>query len=144
MRGTFFSDFKEFAIRGNVIDLSVGVIVGASFNKIVDVFVHGILMPPLGYITGGLNFADKKLVIKPAILDAAGKVIEPENAFKYGELIQATIVFAITALAVFLLIRGINALRRRHAEAPKKEEAPPLTTEEKLLTEIRDLLKKPG
>src|SRR5437868_4070002 len=112
----FLREFKEFAIRGNVIDLAVGIIVGASFNKIVDVFVNGILMPPLGYVTGGLNFSDKKIIIKHAVTDSSGRITEPENAIKYGELLQSTIVFIITAFAVFILIKGINALRKKHAE----------------------------
>src|SRR4051812_23888122 len=112
----FIKEFKEFAIRGNVIDLSVGIIVGASFNKIVDVIVAGIIMPPLGLITGGLNFSDKKIIIRRPVYNASGKIVEPENAIKYGELIQATIVFLITAFAVFLLIKAINLLRKKHAE----------------------------
>ncbi|HEY6163098.1 MAG TPA: large-conductance mechanosensitive channel protein MscL [Bacteroidia bacterium] len=137
----FLREFREFAVRGNMIDLAVGIIVRASFNKIVDVFVHGILMPPLGYLTGGLNFADKKIVIRKALFDPQGRLHEPENAIKYGEMIQAIIIFIITAFAVFVLIKGINILRKRHAEkGGSKEEAP--TAEEKLLMEIRDLLKK--
>lgn len=134
----FIKEFKEFAIKGNVVDLAVGVIIGAAFNKIVDVFVNGIILPPLGYITGGLNFNDKKLVLRHAISDASGKIIEPENAIKYGELIQNIIVFTITAFAVFILIKGINALRRKQ----EKDKAEELSSQEKLLVEIRDLLKK--
>ena len=134
----FIKEFKEFAIRGNVVDLAVGVIIGASFNKIVDVFVNGIILPPLGYITGGLNYSDKKLILRHAITDASGKIIEPENAIKYGELIQATIIFVITAFAVFILIKGINTIRRKQDENKTAE----LTKQEELLTEIRDLLKK--
>jgi len=134
----FIKEFKEFAIRGNVVDLAVGVIIGAAFNKIVDVFVNGIILPPLGYITGGLNYSDKKLILRHAITDASGKIIEPENAIKYGELIQTTIVFLITALAVFILIKGINTLRRKENENKVVEPS----NQEKLLTEIRDLLKK--
>jgi large conductance mechanosensitive channel len=137
----FLRDFKEFAIRGNMIDLAVGIIVGASFNKIVDVFVHGILMPPIGLVTGGLNFSDKRIVIRHAVVGEDGKVIEPENSIRYGEMIQATLVFIITAFAVFMLIRAINILRKNHAhEKITKEDAP--TGEEKILIEIRDLLKK--
>ena len=134
----FIKEFKEFAIRGNVVDLAVGVIIGAAFNKIVDVFVNGIILPPLGYVTGGLNYNDKKLILRHAITDTSGKVIEPENAIKFGELIQTVIVFIITAFAVFIMIKGINALRRKHDESKAIE----LSNQEKLLTEIRDLLKK--
>jgi len=134
----FIKEFKEFAIRGNVVDLAVGVIIGAAFNKIVDVFVNGIILPPLGYITGGLNYTDKKLILRHAITDTSGKIIETENAIKYGELIQATIIFVITAFAVFILIKGINTIRRKQDENKAEE----LSNQEKLLTEIRDLLKK--
>ncbi|MGQ0827791.1 MAG: large-conductance mechanosensitive channel protein MscL [Bacteroidota bacterium] len=134
----FIKEFKEFAIRGNVVDLAVGVIIGASFNKIVDVFVNGIILPPLGYITGGLNYNDKKLILRHAITDTSGKVTEPENAIKYGELIQAVIIFIITAFAIFILIKGINTIRRKQDEDKAEE----LSHQEKLLTEIRDLLKK--
>lgn len=139
----FFKDFKEFAIRGNIIDLAVGIIVGASFNKIVDVIVNGVLLPPIGLATGGLNFKDKKIILKKALLDDAGNIIRPENALKYGELIEATVVFIITAFAVFLLIRAINAMRREHQlKNPKPTPATPMPPQEKLLTEIRDLLKQ--
>ena len=116
----FIKEFKEFAIKGNVVDLAVGVIIGAAFNKIVDVFVNGIILPPLGYVTGGLNFNDKKLILRHAVTDASGKIIEPENALKYGELIQNIIVFTITAFAVFILIKGINALRRKQEKEDRK------------------------
>jgi large conductance mechanosensitive channel len=138
---SFLKDFKEFAIRGNVIDLSVGIIVGASFNKIVDVIVNGILLPPIGLITGGLNFADRKLILKHAVTDPSGKILQPENTIKYGELIQSTIVFTITAFAVFIMIRGISNLRRKHPDESKAEVAKEAPPEEKILGEIRDLLK---
>lgn len=139
----FFKDFKEFAIRGNIIDLAVGIIVGASFNKIVDVIVNGVLLPPIGLVTGGLNFKDKKIILKKAVLNDAGKVISPENALKYGELIEAFVIFVITAFAVFLLIRAINAMRREHQlKHPKPTANTPMPPQEKLLTEIRDLLKQ--
>src|SRR5687767_10569954 len=100
---SFLKEFKNFAVRGNVVDLAVGVVIGAAFNKIVDAFVKGIMMPPLGYLTGGMDFTDKKIVLQPAVLDDKGVIITPENAIRYGDFIQATIVFVITAFAVFLL-----------------------------------------
>ncbi len=135
----FLKEFRNFAIRGNVVDLAVGVVIGAAFNKIVDAFVKGILMPPLGYITGGVDFTDKKIVLQRAVIDAKGEVLSPENAIKYGEFIQSTIVFIITAFAVFLMIKMINALRKKDAEAAV---APDPTPQEILLAEIRDLLKQ--
>jgi large conductance mechanosensitive channel len=138
---SLLKDFKEFAVRGNVIDLAVGIIVGASFNKIVDVIVNGILLPPIGFITGGLNFSDKKIILKHATADPSGKIIQPENAIKYGDLIQTTVVFIITAFAVFLAIRGINTLRRKSHEKSEEPSIKELPAQEKLLTEIRDMLK---
>ncbi|MDQ3046618.1 MAG: large-conductance mechanosensitive channel protein MscL [Bacteroidota bacterium] len=135
----FLKEFRNFAIRGNVVDLAVGVVIGAAFNKIVDAFVKGILMPPLGYITGGVDFTDKKIILQRAVIDAKGEVLSPENAIKYGEFIQSTIVFIITAFAVFLMIKMINALRKKDQEAAP---VPDPTTQEILLAEIRDLLKQ--
>lgn len=140
---SLFKEFREFISRGNVIDLAVGIVIGASFNAIVDALVKGILMPLVGLVTGGMNFADKKIVIRPAeVID--GKEI-PENALQYGLVIQSVISFLIVAFAVFMLIKGINRLRR-HTEKKKEEEAsaaapPPPSPEVVLLQEIRDLLK---
>jgi large conductance mechanosensitive channel len=137
----FFKEFKEFAMRGNVIDLAVGLILGASFGKIVDVFVNGLLLPPIGLLTDGLNLADKKIILRKAVIDASGNITEPENAIRYGDLIQAIIVFLITVFAVLILVRSVNKLKRVQAaktEAGSQAEIPP---QEKLLTEIRDILK---
>lgn len=139
---SLFKEFREFISRGNVIDLAVGIVIGASFNAIVDALVKGILMPLVGLVTGGMNFADKKIVIRPAeVID--GKEI-PENALQYGLVIQAVISFLIVAFAVFMLIKGINRLRR-HTEKKREEAAaeapPPPSPEVVLLQEIRDLLK---
>lgn len=139
---SLFKEFREFISRGNVIDLAVGIVIGASFNAIVDALVKGILMPLVGLVTGGMNFADKKIVIRPAeVID--GKEI-PENALQYGLVIQSVISFLIVAFAVFMLIKGINRLRR-HTEKKREEAAaeapPPPSPEVVLLQEIRDLLK---
>lgn len=140
---SLIKEFREFISRGNVIDLAVGIVIGASFNAIVDALVKGILMPLVGLLTGGMNFADKKIVIRPAeVID--GKEI-PENALQYGLVIQSVISFLIVAFAVFMLIKGINKLRRI-TEKKKEEEAaaeapPPPAQEVVLLQEIRDLLK---
>lgn len=131
----FIKEFKEFAMRGNVIDLAVGVIVGASFGKIVTSLVDDVIMPPIGYLLGGIDFANKKMVLKLA--DEANKV--PEVSIKYGSFVNAVIQFVIIAFCVFLLIKFINTLQRKLGETSGKT---PLTKEEKLLTEIRDLLKK--
>lgn len=139
---SLFKEFREFISRGNVIDLAVGIVIGASFNAIVDALVKGILMPLVGLVTGGMNFADKKIVIRQAeVID--GKEI-PENALQYGLVIQSVISFLIVAFAVFMLIKGINRLRR-HTEKKREEAAaeapPPPSPEVVLLQEIRDLLK---
>lgn len=128
-------EFKEFAMRGSVIDLAVGVIIGGAFGKIVTSLVDDIIMPPIGYITGGIDFSDMKLVITEAN-EAAGV---NEVAINYGNFINILIQFIIIAFCIFLLIKGINTLRRKEqvTEAPAEP-----SSEEKLLTEIRDILKE--
>ena len=133
------SEFKEFISRGNVIDLAVGVIIGAAFNGIVKSLVDQVIMPPLGLLMGGIDFADKKWVLKAAGLDAQ---VAPEVAIQYGAFINTLIQFLIVSFAVFLLVKAINALRRKEAETPAEPAAP--TTQEALLMEIRDLLKNRG
>jgi large conductance mechanosensitive channel len=138
---SFLKDFKAFALKGNVIDLAVAVVIGGAFGAIVNSLVKDIIMPLIGLATGGVSFSDKKLVLAPALTDASGKVIRPENALTYGNFIQATIDFIIIALAIFIVIRLITRLSRNKAEQlPAAPPAP--TTTEQLLMEIRDLLKK--
>ena len=133
-------EFKEFAMRGNVVDLAVGVIIGAAFGNIVNSAVKDIIMPPIGLLTGGMDFADKKFVLQKAVIDATNKVITPENAIKYGNFINVTINFIIVAFCIFMIIKAMNALKKKEDAAPPAPHAP--TVEETLLTEIRDLLKK--
>ena len=129
-------EFKEFAMRGNVIDLAVGVVIGGAFGKIVSSIVDDIIMPPIGMLTAGIDFSKLKYVLKPA----AGDV--PETAIKYGLFINALISFVIVAFCIFLIVKFINSLRRKEEAAPS---APPVPTkEEVLLTEIRDILAKKG
>jgi large conductance mechanosensitive channel len=129
------SEFKEFISRGNVIDLAVGVIIGAAFGKIVSSLVDLVIMPPIGLVTGGIDFSALKLVLKPG--DPAHKVAEV--AIQYGAFINTIIAFLIIAFVIFLLVQGINSLRRQ--EAAKPAAAPPAPTKaEALLEEIRDLL----
>ncbi|MBP7701299.1 MAG: large-conductance mechanosensitive channel protein MscL [Phenylobacterium sp.] len=128
-----FSEFREFIARGNVIDLAVGVIIGASFNKIVDSLVNQVVMPPIGLLTGGMDFSKLEWVLRAD--DPATKASELV-AIQYGAFINTLIQFLIVAWVVFLLIKGVNALRRQQQEAPA---AP--SPSEALLTEIRDLLK---
>ena len=137
---SFMSEFRDFAMRGNVVDLAVGVIIGGAFGKIVSALVDKVMMPPLGFILGGIDFADKKVVLQAAVMEA-DKVIKPEVAVGYGEFINAAIQFVIVAWALFLVIKAMNRIEKKVAEAPA---APPPTPEDiALLREIRDLLKKP-
>jgi large conductance mechanosensitive channel len=120
-------------MRGNVVDLAVGVVIGAAFGKIVSSVVADVIMPPIGMLLGGVGFTDLKLILKEAV----GEV--PAVTLNYGTFIQTCIDFLIIAFAVFLLVKGINSLKRKEAEAPPAPPAP--SAEEALLTEIRDLLK---
>jgi len=129
-------EFKEFAMRGNVVDLAVGVIIGAAFGKIVTSLVNDVIMPPIGYLTGGIDFKNLKVVIKPA--DAANKVAEV--AITYGNFINTVIEFLIIAFCIFMVVKAINSLKKPEEAAPAAEPAP--TKEEVLLTQIRDLLAK--
>lgn len=130
-----FSEFREFIARGNVVDLAVGVIVGAAFNDIVKSLVDQVVMPPIGLLLSGVDFAEMKFVLKAA--DTATKTAEV--AIQYGAFLNSVIKFVIVAWVIFLLVKGVNALRRQEAEAPSAPPAP--TKEETLLAEIRDLLK---
>jgi large conductance mechanosensitive channel len=131
-------EFKAFAVRGNVIDMAVGIIIGTAFGKIVSTLVGNVIMPAIGLITGGVDFSQHKIVLKRAVVDAFGEVLTPETAISYGLFINTVIDFVIVAFAIFLAIKGMNALRRREEAKPAPAEPPP---QEKLLAEIRDLLK---
>ena len=135
----FLKEFEEFAMRGNVMDMAIGVIIGGAFGKIVSSLVADVVMPPLGVLIGGVDFSDLKLTIKQAVADASG-VITPEVTINYGTFINVVIDFIIIAFAIFLMIKAINQFQKKKAEAPAEPPAP--TKEEELLTEIRDLLKK--
>lgn len=131
------SEFKEFAMRGNVIDLAVGVVIGASFGKIITALVDKVIMPPIGLAIGGVDFSKLGIVLKEASVDAAGKEV-PAVVLAYGEFINAVIQFVIVAFAIFLVVKAINRMHK------KPEEAPPAGPGEDvlLLREIRDSLKK--
>lgn len=130
-------EFKEFAMRGNVVDLAVGVVIGAAFGAIVTSLVKDVIMPPIGYLTGGVDFSEKKIVLKPA--DPAHKVLE--TAIHYGNFINAIIDFLIIAFCIFMVVKVINALKKQEPAPPPAPDPEP-TKEELLLTEIRDLLAK--
>ena len=131
---SMLAEFKEFAIKGNVVDMAVGIIVGAAFGKIVSSFVKDVIMPPIGVMLGGVNFTDLSYTIQEAIGEA------PAVAIKYGAFIQTIVDFTIVAFAIFIAVKVMNNLKKKEQEAPAEEPKP--SNEELLLTEIRDLLKK--
>ena len=128
------SEFKEFAVKGNVVDMAVGIIIGGAFGKIVSSFVADVVMPPIGLLIGGVDFGDLAVTLKEAAGDAEAVVIG------YGAFIQTVMDFVIIAFAIFLVIRAINAMKRQEEEKPAAPPGP--SKEEVLLTEIRDLLKQ--
>lgn len=142
---SFIKEFKEFAMRGNLIDFAVGVVVGGAFTKVTGIFVDGIVMPVIGLFVGGKDFSDLKLVLQKAEsarMDEAGQVIQAEItevAIRYGEFISTIIDFTIVAFAMFLVVKATNKLRKQKEALPVHAEP---SNQEKLLSEIRDILKK--
>ena len=132
------SEFKQFAVKGNVIDLAVAVVIGAAFGAIVTSFVNDIVMPPIGMATGGVDFSELKLVLSEPVM-AGDKVIKAGASINYGNFIQTIVNFLIIALAIFSMVKGINAMKRKEEAAPA---TPTPSKEELLLTEIRDLLRQ--
>ncbi len=133
-------EFKAFAMRGNVVDMAVGIIIGGAFGKIVSSVVSDIIMPPIGLLLGGMNFKDLKWAMKPAEVDATGKVVKEAVTMNYGMFIQTTVDFIIIAFAIFLMIKLMTRMQKKEEEKPSAPPSP--TRQELLLTEIRDLLKK--
>ena len=147
--GKFIEDFKAFALKGNVVDMAVGVIIGGAFGKIVSSLVADIIMPPIGVLTGGMDFKDLKVVLKeavPAVVDQAGAEISAATeavTLNYGMFVQNVIDFLIIALSIFCIIKMMTRLNKKKEETPAEPAPEPEPTkEEVLLTEIRDLLKK--
>ena len=141
----FLKEFKEFAVKGNVMDMAVGVIIGGAFGKIVSSVVNDIIMPPVGLLVGGVDFSDMKLTLKQAVLDAAGAVVTPAVTWNYGAFVQQVVDFTILAFCVFLMVKLMNRLTKKPAPAPAPApapEPPKPSNEEVLLAEIRDLLKE--
>jgi len=132
-------EFKQFALKGNVVDMAVGIIIGAAFGKIISSLVNDVIMPPIGLLIGGVDFTDLKVTLKDASVDQAGAAINAVT-LNYGTFIQTALDFLIVAFAIFLMIKAMNNLKRKEEPAPAAPPEP--TKEEKLLTEIRDLLKK--
>ena len=138
----FFGEFKEFIARGNVMDMAVGVIIGGAFGKISTSLVNDVIMPAISMLTGGVDFSGWKLVLKEAVIEN-GEEIAAAVSINYGNFLATILDFLIIAFAVFCLIKGINTLHRKKEEpAPEPAPEPEPSAEEKLLTEIRDLLKK--
>ena len=127
-------EFKTFAVRGNVIDMAVGIVIGAAFGKIVSSFVADVIMPPIGLLMGRVNFADLAITLQQAHGNVAAVTMN------YGKFIQTLIDFVIVAFAIFMVVKGMNSLKKKEAAAPPAPAAP--TKEETLLTEIRDILKQ--
>lgn len=136
---SIIKEFKEFATRGNVVDLAVGIIIGGAFGKIVSSLVADIIMPPIGLIVGGIKFTDIKLGLKDAVVDSSGKVVQEAVTLNIGNFLQTTFDFLIIAGAIFLIVKLMNSLNRKKKEAPAPAKP---SAEVQLLTEIRDLLKK--
>ena len=144
---SIIKDFKAFISRGNVMDMAIGVIIGGAFGKIVTSLVNDIVMPGIGYLIGGLDFADMKYVMSPAVLDKAGEIGTPEVAICYGNFINTVIEFLIIAICIFLVITVIQKARAKFdallkVQKEEVKEEPKVSDETKLLTEIRDLLKE--
>ena len=137
--GKILSEFKEFAMKGNVVDMAVGVIIGGAFGKIVSSLVNDVIMPVVGIATGGLDFKEHKLILNAAVMNGE-EVVTPEVAMTYGVFIQNIVDFLIIAFCIFMAIKFMNRFKKKVEEAPAAPAQP--TKEEVLLTEIRDLLKQ--
>ena len=133
-------EFKEFAVKGNVMDMAIGVVIGGAFGKIVTSLVSDIIMPLIGAVTGGLNFTEWKWVIRQAVMDGE-TVVKPELVLTWGNFIQVIFDFIIIAFCIFMVVKGMNKLKKKEEPAPEPAPAEP-SEDIKLLTEIRDLLKK--
>jgi large conductance mechanosensitive channel len=128
-------------MRGNVVDMAVGIIIGGAFGKIVSSVVSDVIMPPIGLLLGGVKFTDLKIVLKDPVMDAANNITTQAVSINYGNFIQSTVDFLIIAFAIFMMIKGMNKLKRKEEVPAEAPAPPPPTNEEVLLAEIRDLLK---
>lgn len=133
-------EFKEFAMKGNLLDIAVGFVMGAAFGKVVTAFTQGIVSPLVGLLLGGVDFSEMKAVLKPAEIGPDGAEIASEVAIMYGAFINTLIDFIIVAFAMFMVVKAVNKMKRKEEEAPAAPPAPPADVV--LLEEIRDLLKK--
>lgn len=138
---SFKSELKEFLMRGSVVDMAVGIVIGGAFGKIVTSFVNDILMPPVALAVGDTKFTELKVVLKEAVMQGE-EILTPAITWNYGSFIQAVIDFLIIGISIFFVIKAMNNMKRKKEEAPAPEAPPAPTKEETLLAEIRDLLKK--
>lgn len=135
----FIKEFKEFAVKGNVMDLAIGVIIGGAFGKIVTSLVNDVIMPAVGLLVGGVDFSSLAITLQPETINEAGEIVTAAISLNYGVFINTVIDFAIVAFVIFAVVKGMNRLKRKEEEKPKEEKHP---TQVELLVEIRDLLKK--
>lgn len=136
----FLKEFKEFAVKGNMIDIAVGVIIGASFNKVIDVLVKQIMMPPLSMLTNGINYSEKKYILQKEVLDASGEKITQEIAIGYGLFLETLLDFFIVGITVFIVVKGMNRFKRRAQDVKDKTVETPKDIE--LLSKMSDLLEE--
>lgn len=133
-------EFKEFAVKGNMMDMAIGVIIGASFNNVIDVLVKKVLMPPLNYLTNGVHFSDKLLVLKEVVKDSSGNIVQEQIALGYGALFEAFVDFLIIGFTVFLVVKFMNRLRSKAQDA--KDETVVTPKDIQLLSDLTDLMKE--
>jgi len=135
-----FKEFKEFAVKGNMMDMAIGIIIGASFNKVIDVLVKKVFLPPLSLLTGGVNMQDKTIILKEALLDASGAVLTDEVAIGYGALAEAFLDFLIIGFTVFVVVKFMNRLRNKAQDTKDKTVATPKDIE--LLSKLTNLMEE--
>jgi large conductance mechanosensitive channel len=133
-------EFKEFAMKGNMLDMAIGIIIGVAFNRIVTSIVQDIFMPVIGYLVGGVNFENLQVVIQREVLDGTGEVVQELVAIRYGSFLQTLFDFMVIALTVFIVVKAINRMKKKSEDVKEPEVPTPKDIE--LLTEIRDILKK--
>ncbi|NJX16762.1 large conductance mechanosensitive channel protein MscL [Tamlana crocina] len=133
-------DFKEFAVKGNMIDMAIGIIIGASFNKVIDVLVKQVFLPPLSLLTDGVNFEDRRIILRDAIASANGDILKEEVAIGYGALGEVVLDFLIIGFTVFIVVKFMNRLKNRANDAKDKAVSPPKDIE--LLTKLNDLMEE--
>ena len=134
----FIKEFKEFAVKGNMMDMAIGIIIGASFNKVIDVLVKNVIMPPLSLMTDGLNFQDKKFLLRDAVINMEGIVTTQEVAIEYGSLLEVSLDFLIVGLTVFLVVKAMNRLRNKAQDTKDNTVTTPKDIE--LLTKLTELM----